>query len=148
QNGRWDRAGLYIQDWYSWRAQPRLRFEDGGRVVATWSSRGQYREGTAIDWLVPHDDGSMSVTYGGEADRLEITTAAVDVYVGGTPYRVAITADAATAPAGVPAAIVQDGSKVLVDYGFAGSAEIRNNQVYVQRRFLGWANFWFDTRSP
>jgi phosphonate transport system permease protein len=35
----------------------------------------------------------------------------------------------------------------VVDYGFEGSAEIRTNQVFVQRRFLGWANFLFDTRS-
>jgi phosphonate transport system permease protein len=37
---------------------------------------------------------------------------------------------------------------VLVNYGFAGQAEIRYNQVYVQRRFLGWANFLFDPTSP
>src|SRR5690606_38605209 len=37
--------------------------------------------------------------------------------------------------------------KVIVDFGFEGQAEIRTTQVYVQRRFLGWANFLFDTRS-
>jgi len=35
-----------------------------------------------------------------------------------------------------------------VDFGFEGQAEIRNNQVAVQRRFLGWANFLYDPRSP
>ena len=147
QNGKWDRASLYIQDWYSWRAQPRRRVDEG-RVFATWSSRGPYPAGAAIDWLVPREDGSITATFGSGAQRLEVTTAAVDVYLDGTPWRVAITGEGATAPAGAPASIVQDGSKVLVDYGFAGSAEIRDNQVYVQRRFLGWANFWFDTRSP
>ena len=145
QNGKWERAAIYVQDWYSWRATPRLRFEDG-KVVPQWSSRGQYKAGAAIDWLVPHEDGSMTASFGG--DRLEISTAQVDVYLGGTAYPVAITSSAALAPAGAPAAMVQSGDKVLVDFGFAGQAEIRNNQVYVQRRFLGWANFLFDPKSP
>ena len=111
-----------------------------------WSSRGQYKAGAAIDWLVPHEDGSMTASFGG--DRLEISTAQVDVYLGGVAYPVAITSSAALAPSGAPVAMVQSGDKVLVDFGFAGQAEIRNNQVYVQRRFLGWANFLFDPKSP
>lgn len=143
---KWDRAGIYVQDWYSWRAQPRLRFE-GDRVEPNWSSRGQYRTDTPIDWLTPRDDGSVSVTFGGDGNRLDVTTSAADVYVDGTAYRVTIGGDGVLAPADVPAAIRQDGSKVLVDYGFAGSAEIRTNQVFVQRRFFGWANFFFDQDS-
>ena len=146
QNGKWDRAAIYVQDWYSWRAQPRLRFGEDGAVAAQWSSRGQYPVGATIDWLTPHDDGSMTVGFGGD-ERLEVTTRQVDVYLDGIAYPVTITGDAALAPADAPAAIAQDGSKVIVDYGFAGQAEIRANQVYVQRRFLGWANFLFDPRS-
>lgn len=147
QNGKWDRAGIYIQDWYSWRAQPRLRFTDGA-VVPQWSSRGQYAEGAEIDWLIPHDDGSMTATFGSEDDRLEISTSQVDVYVDGSAWPVTITDDGAFAPDNAPDAIEQDGKKVLVHYGFAGQAEIRDNQVAVQRRFLGWANFLYDPRSP
>lgn len=147
QNGKWDRAAIYIQDWYSWRAQPRLRFGDDGVVTAQWSSRGQYPAGAEIDWLTPNADGSMTVTFSGD-DRLEVSTSQVDVVLDGNVYPVTITADAALAPENVPSAIVQDGSKVVVNFGFAGQAEIRSNQVYVQRRFLGWANFLFDTRSP
>ena len=147
QNGKWDRAAIYVQDWYSWRAQPRLRFEDGA-VVPQWSSRGQYAEGAPIDWLTPNDNGSMTATFDGESNRLDISTTQVDVYVDGVAYPVTITADGAYAPAGVPPAIVQDRQKVLVNYGFAGQAEIRDNQVAVQRRFFGWANFLYDPKSP
>jgi phosphonate transport system permease protein len=146
QNGKWDRAAIYVQDWYSWRAQPRLRFEDGD-VVPQWSSRGQYPAGAAIDWLTPQDDGSMSVTFGSDDNRLDISTTQVEVYVDGVVYPVAITEEGAFAPQGVPAAIVQDRQKVLVNYGFAGQAEIRSNQVAVQRRFFGWANFLYDPKS-
>ncbi|WP_320200252.1 phosphonate ABC transporter, permease protein PhnE [Agrobacterium sp. rho-13.3] len=144
--GRWDRASSYIQDWYSWRAQPRLRFDDG-KVVPQWSSRGQYPANANIDWLQPLQNGGYAITYGNTDNRLDVTPARVDVHVDGVSYPVMITADAVTAPANAPGEIRQDGSKVIVDYGFAGQAEIRTSQVYVQRRFLGWANFFFDTRS-
>lgn len=145
-NGNWDRAAIYIQDWYSWRAQPRLRFQNG-EVVPQWSSRGQYREGAEIFWLVPNADGSYTVTFGGEDDRLEVTPNRVDVYLDGTLYPVTITSERAFLPAGAPAAMVQDGDKVNVNFGFEGQVEIRTSQVYIQRRFLGWANFFFDTQS-
>jgi phosphonate transport system permease protein len=145
-NGQWDRASIYVQDWYSWRAQPRLRFTETG-VTPQWSSRRQYPADARIDWLTPTANGGYTVTYSGTNNRLEVTPQQVDVYLHGTAYPVTITADAVTAPAGAPAAIQQDGSKVTVNFGFAGQAEIRPAQVYVQRRFFGWANFLFDTDS-
>lgn len=148
QNGRWDRAAIYVQDWFSWRAQPRLRFGDDGSVTPQWSSRGQYPDGHAIDWLVPRTDGGLTAHFGNGEDRLEVTTTRVDVYLQGEAWSVAITPDAAQAPADAPDAIIQDGQKVLVDFGFNGQAEIRDNQVYLQRRFLGWANFLYDPQSP
>ncbi|QQR38858.1 phosphonate ABC transporter, permease protein PhnE [Devosia rhizoryzae] len=147
QNGKWDRAAIYVQDWYSWRATPRLRFGEDGTITPQWSSRGQYPADHAIDWLVPNADG-LTASFGSDADRLDISTSQVDVYLGGAVYPVTITSDAALAPENTPPQIVQDGSKVLVDYGFAGQAEIRDNQVYVQRRFFGWANFLYDPTSP
>ncbi|MBJ3784539.1 phosphonate ABC transporter, permease protein PhnE [Devosia sediminis] len=147
QNGKWDRASIYVQDWYSWRAQPRLRFGDDGVVTAQWSSRGQYPEGANIPWLTPHDDGSMTAVFDGEANRLDISTTGVDVYIDGVAWPVTITADGAYAPENAPPAIEQDRDKVWVHYGFAGQAEIRDNQVAVQRRFFGWANFLYDPRS-
>ncbi|UPA27948.1 phosphonate ABC transporter, permease protein PhnE (plasmid) [Shinella oryzae] len=145
--GRWDRAAIYVQDWYSWRAQPRLRFVDGA-VVPQWSSRRQYPEGADIDWLRPMADGGYSVIYDGEGNRLDVHPDRVDILVDGASYPVAITADGVEPPEGAPAGVVFDGTKVMVDYGFEGGAEIRGSQVYVQRRFLGWANFFFDIRSP
>ncbi len=146
QNGKWDRASLYVQDWFSWRAQPRLRFGEDGVVTPQWSSRGQYPANAEIDWLRPRTDGGMSVHFG--SDRLEVTTSQVDIYLDGQVWPVIISDGAATAPENAPGAVQQDRSKVIVDFGFEGQAEIRDNQVYVQRRFLGWANFLYDPTSP
>ncbi len=146
QAAQWDRASAYLQDWVSWRAQPRLRFEDG-KVIPRWTLRGQYPEGADIDWLRPRADGGYTVYYGSAENRLEVTPKRVDAIIGGVLYPVDITDTGARAPDNAPASLRQEGEKVVVRYGFAGQAEIRASQVYVQRRFLGWANFLFDTRS-
>ncbi|HEU4985609.1 MAG TPA: phosphonate ABC transporter, permease protein PhnE [Rhizobiaceae bacterium] len=40
------------------------------------------------------------------------------------------------------------GDKVVVHFGFAGRAEIEDDEVKIRHRFLGWENFLFDTNSP
>ncbi|TWG91280.1 phosphonate transport system permease protein [Mesorhizobium sp. J18] len=40
------------------------------------------------------------------------------------------------------------GDKVLVYFGFAGRAEVEDDEVKIRHRFLGWENFVFDTNSP
>jgi len=146
-DGRWDRAGAYLQDWYSWRAQPRLKLTPGQPVDVTWNARAQYRTDQPIDWLIPAADGSVTATFGSETNRLVATPELVTVYLDDVPHDVMLGSAGATLLEGAPAAMVQKDDKVLVDFGFAGSAEIRASQVYIQRRFLGWANFWFDTKS-
>lgn len=42
----------------------------------------------------------------------------------------------------------EPGAKVTAYFGFAGRAEIEGDEVKIRRRFLGWENFIFDTRSP
>lgn len=41
-----------------------------------------------------------------------------------------------------------EGAKVFLDFGFAGRAEIRAKETKIYKRYLGWENFVFDTRSP
>ncbi|MBA3446456.1 MAG: phosphonate ABC transporter, permease protein PhnE [Pseudaminobacter sp.] len=40
------------------------------------------------------------------------------------------------------------GQKIFVGLGFAGRAEIEDDEVKIRHRFLGWENFLFDTNSP
>jgi phosphonate transport system permease protein len=60
-NGNWDRAAIYLQDWYSWRAQPRLRFQNGrGRAAmdeprAISRRRGDRLAETDLQWRLHGD---------------------------------------------------------------------------------------------
>ncbi|MBN9057546.1 MAG: phosphonate ABC transporter, permease protein PhnE [Rhizobiales bacterium] len=42
----------------------------------------------------------------------------------------------------------EPGGKITLSFGFAGWGEIEGDDISVRRRFLGWANFLFDTNSP
>lgn len=42
----------------------------------------------------------------------------------------------------------REGAKVFLDFGFYGRAEVRAKETKIARRYLGWENFVFDTRSP
>ncbi|NKN37135.1 phosphonate ABC transporter, permease protein PhnE [Agrobacterium sp. a22-2] len=39
------------------------------------------------------------------------------------------------------------GDKIVLSFGFSGWAEVRDDVVKIHKRFLGWANFIFDTDS-
>ena len=40
------------------------------------------------------------------------------------------------------------GDKIVVSFGFAGRADIEDDEVKISHRFWGWENFLFDTNSP
>lgn len=145
--GRWDRTVPYLADWVTWEAQPRYRFREDGIEIEhqRFSPLG---ENPDPDWMLTLPDGRDAVTFGDFADRVEIDPSEVIVYLAGTPYTVALTQGAAVLPTNAPAAFEEKNGRVTVHFGFAGSAEIRDTQVLIRRRFFGWENFWFDTQSP
>jgi phosphonate transport system permease protein len=144
--GKWERAGTYMADWVSWEATPRFRFKDGS-IELEWT-RSLLGDDPQPDWIVERGKDSYTVTFGNVDDRVEIGAGNVVVFVDGQGYRVPLSDAGAALPENAPANFSIKGGRVTVDYGFIGQAEIRNTQVYVRRRFMGWANFFFDTKSP
>lgn len=142
----WERAGAYLADWYSWEASPRFRFRDD-QVELEWT-RSLLGDNPDPDWIERGADGSYAVTFGDPGNRVDVALGRVTATVGGRLYDIPITAEGAELPADAPAAMSLKNGRVTVDYGFIGLAEIRNTQVYVRYRFLGWPNFFFDTKSP
>ncbi len=143
---QWERASAYAADWYSWEAQPRFRFKDGG-VSLEWtrSLLGDHPDPAWIDQQGPAD---YVVTFGSSRDRVEIAPGAVTARVAGIDYPIAITEAGAELPANAPSAMSFKSGRVTIDYGFIGLAEVRSTQVFVRYRTFGWPNFFFDTKSP
>lgn len=145
-DAQWERAGAYVGDWYSWEAQPRFRFEDGG-VSLEWT-RSLLGDNPDPDWIEARGPSSYVVTFGSPQNQIEIEPGKVSVRYNGADYPVAITEAGAELPRNAPSAMTLKGGRVTIDYGFVGVAEIRNTQVFVRYRTLGWPNFFFDTKSP
>jgi len=143
---KWDRASVYIADWYSWEAQPRFRFKDNA-VELEWT-RSLLGENPSPDWIETTGPHNYTVTFGSAADQVEISPSSVIAVVAGQRYRIPISEAGAALPENAPANMSLKGGRVTVDYGFIGEAEIRNSQVFVRHRYLGWPNFFFDTGSP
>jgi phosphonate transport system permease protein len=145
-DAQWDRASTYVADWYSWEATPRFRFSDDG-IRIEWT-RSLLGDNPDPDWIEDRGPNHYLVTFGSADNAVEMRPGTVVATVDGTAYPIAITADGALLPADAPHNMTLKGGRVTVDYGFIGEAEIRNTQVYVRHRYLGWANFFFDTKSP
>ena len=59
------------------------------------------------------------------------------------------TPDIYTLPKPTPDWITQKraGGIILASYGFSGWVEVNNDRIKIRKRFLGWANFLYDTDS-
>lgn len=145
-NAQWERAGTYIADWYSWEATPRFRFSDDG-IKLEWT-RSLLGDNPDPDWIEQSRPQNYTVRFGGPDNQVEISPANVVAVIGGQRYPVPITGEGAALPENAPAQMTLKNGRVTVDYGFIGLAEIRNSQVFVRHRYLGWPNFFFDTKSP
>lgn len=147
EEAQWDRAGLYLADWYSWEATPRFRFREDA-VSIEWT-RSLLGENPAPDWIEARPDGSYRVSFSSVDNYIDILSPTdVVAVLDGKSYAVPIGPEGAQLPVDAPQAMSLKGGRVTVDFGFAGSAEVRNTQVYVRHRFFGWPNFFFDTKSP
>ncbi len=147
-NGKWERASIYMADWISWEAQPRFRFQDDGSTRIEFQRFSPLGDNPDPDWLVTQPDGSHDVSFGSDRDQIDIASTGVTAIVNGVAYDIVFDGEAALLPANAPPQMSERNGRVTVEYGFAGSAEIRATQVLVRRRFLGWENFFFDPQSP
>ncbi|MCJ7997249.1 phosphonate ABC transporter, permease protein PhnE [Rhizobium cremeum] len=83
-------------------------------------------------------------------DRIEVTPERVEVVRGGETLSATLRAEGgviADAPLPTWASQRAPGEKIVLAFGFSGWAEIRDDVVKIHKRFLGWANFIFDTNS-
>jgi len=147
-NAKWDRAGLYMADWVSWQAQPKMRFDDGV-VDLQYPRFSPLGENPNPDWVRPFEGRQgYIVTFGSDRNAVEVEPGLVTVIHNGVRHMVQVTKDAALLPTGDATGFEEKNGRVKFSFGFDGNVEIRNTQVRFWRRFWGWENFFFDPSSP
>ena len=145
-DAQWERAGSYMADWVSWEATPRFRFGDEG-IDIEWT-RSLLGDNPDPEWIIQTGDNQYTITFGSDDNRIEVAPEGVFAVVDGAEHLVTFADGAAIMPTNATEDFALKNGRVTVYYGFEGLAEIRATQVYVRRRFFGWPNFFFDTKSP
>ncbi|HEV7344077.1 MAG TPA: phosphonate ABC transporter, permease protein PhnE [Devosia sp.] len=143
---QWERAGTYMADWVSWEATPRFRFQEDG-IELEWT-RSLLGDNPDPDWIEQSGQDAYTISFGSAANSVAVTPNQVVAVVDGVEHVVNFANGEAVMPVDATDDFAIKNGRVTVYYGFDGLAEIRATQVYVRRRFFGWANFFFDAKSP
>jgi phosphonate transport system permease protein len=208
-NGKWELAGAYLADWFSYESRPTIDIRDdyleisfprfdplganadpewltretasiegvdpasgaapgtgggtassGGSFLGTIGGKPAPAGSSATGGSASADTGPRTVRreevvravveMGGE-DTIDVVPGTVTVTRGSERLVVDLAPDNVVTPRGpLPDWATQrdPGEKIIVSFGFAGRAEIEEDEIKIRHRFLGWENFVFDTNSP
>jgi phosphonate transport system permease protein len=141
----WERFGIYMIQWVSYDVQPDFRIEDDGTIKVKYPRFSVLGDDPHPAWVHNKSDGSVSVDIAGTVD---ISKSATVIHAHGTELTVDVTSGAPKVVGPVPSWVTVYPDTVLADLGLAGDVSIDVDRVKVRKRFFGWANFLFDTRSP
>ncbi len=145
----WERVGIYLSQWISYDVQPEFRIS-GDKISIKYPRFSPLGDNPNPDWVKTNPDGSMIVSINGTSRTVTVTKTQTIVTAHGKTIPIEITGDmpkiVGTEP--VPSWMTVYDDNILVNLGFAGDASISNDRVKIRKRFLGWANFVFDTHSP
>lgn len=143
----WERVGIYLSQWVSYDVQPELRIQDDGSIEVRYPRFSPLGDNPHPDWLVNNPDGSISVSISGTSRSVTVSKSETIVTAHGVSVPIELSSGAPKVVGQVPDWMTVYDDNVLADLGFAGNVSISVDRVKIRKRFIGWANFIFDTQS-
>jgi phosphonate transport system permease protein len=143
----WERVGIYLSQWVSYDVQPEFKVS-GEQISVKYPRFSPLGDDPHPDWVVNNADGSVTVSVSGTNRMVTIDKTKTVVTAHGISVPVDFTSGGAKVEGEVPSWMTVYDDNVLANLGFAGDVSISADRVKVRKRFLGWANFVFDTHSP
>ncbi|EJC74764.1 phosphonate ABC transporter, permease protein PhnE [Rhizobium leguminosarum bv. trifolii WSM2012] len=143
----WERVGIYLSQWVSYEVQPELRIEDDGSIDIRYPRFSPLGDNPHPDWLVNNPDGSITVSISGTSRSVTVSKSETIVTAYGISVPVEVSSGAPKVVGPVPGWMTVYDDNVLADLGSAGNVSISADRVKIRKRFIGWANFIFDTQS-
>lgn len=143
----WERVGIYLSQWVSYDVQPELRIQDDGSIEVRYPRFSPLGDNPHPDWLVNNPDGSISVSISGTSRSVTVSKSETIVTAHGVSVPIELSSGAPKVVGPVPGWMTVYDDNVLADLGFAGNVSISVDRVKIRKRFIGWANFIFDTQS-
>jgi phosphonate transport system permease protein len=145
---QWQRVGIYLSQWISYDVQPELRVNDDGTIQVRYPRFSVLGDNPHPDWIVNNPGGGITVEVSGTSRSVTVDHKQVIVTAHGQSVTVDLSGENPKVIGQAPSWMTVYDDNVLANLGFAGDASISSDRVRVRKRFLGWANFVFDTHSP
>ncbi|MER9435623.1 phosphonate ABC transporter, permease protein PhnE [Mesorhizobium sp. M0618] len=147
RESHWERLPLFLTQWISYDVQPIFRLDEP-RITPKYPRFSVLGPNPDPDWVKTNADGSVTVLIDGTAKSITFTKTQATIIAHGETVAVALGTGKPLISGPVPGWITAHEDEVVADMGFAGEARVAVDRVRIRKRFLGWANFVFDTRSP
>ncbi len=145
----WERVGIYLSEWISYDVQPEFRIS-GDKITIKYPRFSPLGDNPNPDWVKAAPDGSLTVSVSGTSRTVTINKTQAILTAHGVTIPIDISGDVPKIVGSepVPSWMTVYDDNILANMGFAGDVSISTDRVKIRKRFLGWANFVFDTHSP
>ncbi|SFI98983.1 MULTISPECIES: phosphonate ABC transporter, permease protein PhnE [unclassified Phyllobacterium] len=144
-SGQWQRAEIYARDWVSYAVRATVKMSPEATTVS-YPRFSELGNNPNPDWVIKNGN-DVSIRFG-SSKSLDINAQRVIATRGSESLTILLEPNGAKPQGTLPKWAQLKEDQVTVNFGFAGQADIIPERVVVSRRFLGWANFVFDTASP
>ncbi|MGX8011915.1 phosphonate ABC transporter, permease protein PhnE [Mesorhizobium sp. ORM8.1] len=147
RESHWERLPLFLSQWISYDLQPEFRL-DQPEITPKYPRFSALGDNPNPDWVIRNADGSFTVQIDGQAKSVTFDKTYATIVAYGQTVPVALTSGKPVVSGPVPDWVTVHDDEVVAKMGFVGEVRVTVDRVKVRKRFLGWANFVFDTRSP
>ncbi|MBZ9706619.1 phosphonate ABC transporter, permease protein PhnE [Mesorhizobium sp. ESP7-2] len=147
RESHWERLPLFLTQWISYDLQPEFRL-DQPEITPKYPRFSALGDNPNPDWVIRNADGSFTVRIDGQAKSITFDKTYATIVAHGQTVPVALTSGKPVVSGLVPDWMTVHDDEIVAKMGFVGEVRVTVDRVKVRKRFLGWANFVFDTRSP
>ncbi|MGX9143294.1 phosphonate ABC transporter, permease protein PhnE [Mesorhizobium sp. 128a] len=147
RDSHWERLPLFLSQWISYDLQPEFRL-DQPEITPRYPRFSALGDNPNPDWVVKNADGTFTVLIDGPGKSVTFDKTKATIVANGETVPIALTSGKPVISGPVPDWITAHDDEIVAKMGFVGEVRVTVDRVKVRKRFLGWANFVFDTRSP
>ncbi|MBZ9849532.1 phosphonate ABC transporter, permease protein PhnE [Mesorhizobium sp. CA14] len=147
RESHWERLPLFLSQWISYDLQPEFRL-DQPEITPKYPRFSALGEHPDPDWVIKNPDGTFTVLIDGRDKSVTFDKIRATIVANGQTVPVSLTGSKPVVTGPVPDWVTVHDDEVVAKMGFVGEVRVTVDRVKVRKRFLGWANFVFDTRSP
>jgi phosphonate transport system permease protein len=147
RESHWERLPLFLSQWISYDLQPEFRL-DQPEITPKYPRFSALGENPNPDWVIKNPDGTFTVQIDGNAKSVTFDKTVATIKANGVTVPISLTSGKPAVIGPVPDWVTVHDDEIVARMGFVGEVRVTVDRVKVRKRFLGWANFVFDTRSP